>query len=366
MSVNRWNRSISHQGKSANQFIQDYFSDRTVFLIAGAGFDPRSTAVAEAVSNACSNPLAGLLIREERANPDSLQLVAAGNHQTRLQELVPNNTALPIQIFSADNAVTGGIQAARAVANLDLQGITDVVVDVSALSLGISFPVARVLCELLPQGAQPNLHVMFVSEPSTDQEIESTAGDQVTTVHGYKGGLGLDSNNDAAKLWLPLLFRKQRSVLDKIHSFVEPDETCPVLPFPCLNPRLPDELIQYYGESFESSWEVDPKNLVFADEQKPLDIYRTILRIDDARRQVFQDVCGSMTVLTPIGSKVLAIGAMLAAIERDFPVVYIESIDYRVDLDKLQQLRQGTGDIGHVWISGEAYASINDTEGIVS
>ena len=62
----------------------------------------------------------------------------------------------------------------------------------------------------------------------------------------------------------------------------------------------------------------------------------------------------------------MSIGAMLAAIERDFPVIYIESVEYHVDLDKLNRARESRGDIVHVWISGEAYATIGDTEGTVS
>lgn len=361
MSAAIWDRTVSHTGSDSVHFISSHFSDeqRCVFVIAGAGFDPRSTIISSQLQAACKNKLSGLLIQEKRPNPDAGHAEAAEANVSRLQEVVPAGSVLPVQIFSADNAVTGGIEIAREIAKLDFSEFTDIVVDVSAMSLGISFPVVAVLRNVIGERTQkPNLHVMVVNEPVTDHTIQGTAGDQVSAIHGFKGGFGLDGNKRAAKLWLPLLFRKQQSLFDKIHSFVEPDETCPVLPFPAANPRLPDELIEYYGESIESRWEVDPRNLVYADERKPLDFYRTILRIDDARKRVFAEVCGSMTILTPIGSKVLAIGAMLAAIERQFPVIYIESIDYDVDLDKLEQTRDVQGDIVHVWLSGEAYASI--------
>lgn len=369
MSDAIWNRTVSHSGLPATQFIAKYFSEegRQVFVISGAGFDPRSTIISSQLAAACKNDLSGLLIRESRPNPDPTHAEAAEANVDRLQQLVPKGTVLPVQIFSADNAVIGGIEIAKQISQLDLAEFTDVVVDVSALSLGISFPIVAVLRNLLGERSQkPNLHVMVVNEPLTDIEIRATAGEQVSTIHGFKGSFGLDESKGAAKLWLPLLFRKQQSLFDKIHSFVKPDETCPVLPFPATNPRLPDELIEFYGESIESRWEVDPRNLVYADERRPLDFYRTILRIDDARRRVFTEVCGSMTILTPIGSKVLAIGAMLAAIEREFPVIYIESVDYDVDLEKLGSSREIDGEIVHVWLSGEAYASISDTKGIVS
>ena len=71
---------------------------------------------------------------------------------------------------------------------------------------------------------------------------------------------------------------------------------------------------------------------VYADEMNPLDFYRTVLRIDDGRHQVFEGIGGSLLVLSPIGSKVLAIGGMMAAIERDLPVMYVEALSYSTEL----------------------------------
>jgi len=49
MSVARkWEPCIYHRGQHADQFVQEYLAlpGRKVLLIAGAGFDPRSTRVA--------------------------------------------------------------------------------------------------------------------------------------------------------------------------------------------------------------------------------------------------------------------------------------------------------------------------------
>src|SRR5207244_4368050 len=102
----------------------------------------------------------------------------------------------------------------------------------------------------------------------------------------------------------------------------------PVLPFPSLDPRIGDRLIEHYGSEFENRWSVDSRNIIYADETNPLDFYRTVLRIDDGRYPVFQGTGGSLLLLSPIGSKVLAIGAMMAAMERDLPVVYVEALAY--------------------------------------
>jgi hypothetical protein len=120
---------------------------------------------------------------------------------------------------------------------------------------------------------------------------------------------------------------------------------------------LADELIEQYSSEFDSTWGVDTRNLVYADEKKPLDLYRTLLRIDDARKPVFAGTGGSMIILSPVGSKVLAIGALMAALERDFPVANVEAIAYSVDFNKIDAGRSESGEVVHVWLYGEAYAA---------
>ena len=53
----------------------------------------------------------------------------------------------------------------------------------------------------------------------------------------------------------------------------------------------------------------------------------------------------------------------MAALERDFTVMYVESIGYAVDFARIDaaQTRQPS-DIVHVWLHGEAYASMGATE----
>ena len=44
----RWDPCVAHRGAEVAAFIADYFAaaERRVLFVAGAGFDPRSTAVA--------------------------------------------------------------------------------------------------------------------------------------------------------------------------------------------------------------------------------------------------------------------------------------------------------------------------------
>ena len=131
---------------------------------------------------------------------------------------------------------------------------------------------------------------------------------------------------------------------------------CPILPFPSSSPRLPDELIEEFAEELQTSWSVDVRDLVYADEKSPLDLYRTILRIDDARRRVFESVGGSQIVLSPIGSKALSLGALMAALERDFTILHVEAIGYTLDISRVDEVTS-TAELVHIWLYGDAYGS---------
>ena len=132
------------------------------------------------------------------------------------------------------------------------------------------------------------------------------------------------------------------------------DDVCPILPFPASDQRAIDSLLVEYRVEL-GAWDVDPRDLIYAHESDPLDVYRTIMKMDAGRRRIFEEIGGSQIVPSPVGSKVLSFGALMAAMERDFPVMYVEALDYQVDEARLD--RDGDrGEIVHLWLKGEAYA----------
>jgi hypothetical protein len=353
----RWDRCVYHLGKHTEEFFEQYLSEphRQVLLLAGAGFDPRSTAVAERLARYGSGHTRGYFLREERPRPDPILSARAKENEKALLDLLPGSSVERLDVFAADSAVVGGRAAVRLVNSLSLEGLTDLFVDFSALSIGVAFPIVRHLLGRVERSGQ-NLHLVIADEPGTDAAISSTEADVADAIHGFKGGWGLDDNSRAAVLWMPQLATGKKAALERIRQRVQPRAFCPILPFPAADPRLPDELIEHYGDEFENTWRVDARDVVYASERGPLDLYRTILRMDDSRKRVFAEIGGSQIVLSPVGSKALAVGALMAALERDFTIMYVEALGYSVDFAKLVTARatQPT-ELVHVWLHGEAY-----------
>ena len=364
MSKARWDRCIYHQGPHTEDFLKRYLGEahRRVLLIAGAGFDPRSTAVAERLGQSGAGRVRGYFLREERPRPDPALVARADQNEKLLLGFLPGSTVQRLDIFTTDNAAVGGRTAVGLVNALPLDGLTDVFVDFSALSIGVAFPVVRHLLARVER-AGVNLHLVVADEPATDAAIVATATDVADAVHGFKGGWGLDANSRAAVLWMPQLAWGKRAVLERIRKRIQPHAFCPILPFPAADPRLPDQLTEHYGEEFENTWQVDARDVVYASERGPLDLYRTILRMDDSRKRVFAEVGGSQIILSPVGSKALAVGALMAALERDFTIMYVEALGYAADFARLDAERAAQpAELVHVWLHGEAYAQPGNKE----
>ncbi|WP_202911722.1 hypothetical protein [Segeticoccus rhizosphaerae] len=348
-----------HRSDSASTFFGDYFGHRKVLLLGGAGFDPRACITAEELERSGAE-LQLQLIRENRAGATEALLAAAEANFLRFQSLTADLHTIDVDIFDKDGAIVGGRRAAAAISELGVDGYSDVVVDISALSIGTSFPLVRLLVEKFSQGARPtNLHITVAHAPEIDAGIGRTAGDRPGWIHGFSGTHEVDRDQIPAKLWMPQLSFGRRQEIRRIYEFVDPDDTCPILPFPARDPLLADKIAIEYREELLSTWQVDVRNIVYADEDDPLDVYRTILRIDDLRQPVFAGSGGSATIVSPTGSKLTALGTLMACIERDLPVAYLEAESYEVDTAapswSMSATTNAKPNLVHLWLEGDAY-----------
>src|SRR5436190_1739889 len=137
MRTRRWEPCVYHRGAHADDFLREYLArqDRRVLLIAGAGFDPRSVRVAPLFPEALRKTTPAILIREERPNPTADLLERAVRHRDQLIAAFPLAKEHAVQIFARDNAIIGGREGAKLMSGQSLAGLTDIFVDMSALSI---------------------------------------------------------------------------------------------------------------------------------------------------------------------------------------------------------------------------------------
>lgn len=362
----RWEQCVSHRGNAAETFLRSYFGqkDRNIRLVAGAGFDPRSARVASLLAEVAPGRVAGLFLREDRPAPRPELMSSADENDAKLRALMPGSRVERFDVFdTVDTAPVGGRRVIGVLRRaLVTAGITDLVIDCSALSVGVCFSIAR-YCYETAVDERLNLHMMVVDHPETDGAIQATHCGQPSSPHGFQGDWRLDECSRAARLWMPQLGQGKRPVLELVHQFVAPHAVCPILPFPATAPRSPDRLIEEYGDLFEAAWEVDARDLIYAHEKSPVDLYQTILRIADARHGVFSGTGGSEVILSPVGSKALALGMLMAALERNFAVVLVESLTYNPSPSVFGARAAPSGELVHIWLHGEAYGATQEGGG---
>lgn len=357
-----WENCITHFDTGVSGFIDDYFSQtsRRCVLVAGAGFDPRAKSVPHRLAATMGARVHGLFIREDRGDPAiNLQQLAEQN-EARLKSIIADCDVSHVQIFSADDgAPIGGHGARSALEKYKWPAeVTDIVLDMSALSTGVGFPLARMLLEYAEAKPGLSLHVMVVSNPELDDRIVGEPSLQVQAVRGYSGPSGGYEALPVARIWLPQLGRGRVDTLRRIRTTLDNVyKVCPIVPFPARNPRRADELLAEYQAPLLNEWQVDARDLIYVSERNPLDCYRTISTLKSRYDQTVKDVFFPQIILSPFGSKVIAVGAMMAAIEHNLSVQYVETLRYEFETEVLDESEAPPDMAVHVWLHGPIYGS---------
>ena len=369
----RWeDYCIWHEDEKVEKFCQNYFTkhDRKVVLFAAGGFDQRCTHIPSLLANNHHNQSPRLYtIREERPHPDQDLLERATPNLSTLNNLYPNAETWAIPIFhKEDQHIIGGSELAKRFRNIlpDIEECTDVVLDLSAFSTGILFTLSHLAWDYCI-AKNINLHVFMSYHPEYDRRIKSINHDRPTLIHGFSDQYGLDENSNQARLWIPHFNPGKRQAIRQIYQTLKSAgesrksglDICPVLPFPARDPRTADSDASAFQDEFQDqdpiqSWHIDGRHILHAAQDDPLDLYRQILSVHRARTQVFEQ--GSQTILSPAGSKILSLGFLLAALDYDLPVYYMESSGYKVELghDTSQNSTRTLKQL-HLWLLGTPY-----------
>ena len=354
----RWDPCVVQNGADFKKFVSDYLdkSGHKALVIGGAGFDPRAMQGARELAACKACALEAVFFREERLMDQPILRPRADNAERELGTILKGAVFPRIQIIPDGVTAVGGRQAVREISNRDFSQYTDIFIDISALSGGVYFSLVAFfvgICERLPN---LNLHLLVIEQPKVDQKINGVPSDRAAMLHGFKGEQSLDSNEEQALLWIPTLSPGNPDSMIKIYQFIHrkdtPIDVCPIMPFPGQNPKLPDLLYEEYYENLRT-WNVDGRNFLYAAESDPLDSYRAIHQLVSERKKLFAKLGGSQTVLSPLGNKMLSVGAMLAAIDLTLPVAMVEVIGYD------EQPDIGTAcdglELRHIWLCGAAY-----------
>ena len=107
---------------------------------------------------------------------------------------------------------------------------------------------------------------------------EEGIDDDASYMHGFASDLVQESTAAVPRVWIPVLGEGKEEQIIRLYDYVKPDEICPVLPSPSVNPRRADDLIAEYRAILFDRLRVEPQNIIYASEWNPFEVYRQIYR----------------------------------------------------------------------------------------
>ena len=388
-----WDRYVFRRGNGVHQLWDRLFDGRPIKIlyIAGRGFDVRAqAAMRELVSSLTAS---GRKI-------ESAKLVLVGFSDYELAEdiaaLSEENAKQLQNIFSAvggskdifigsssDGEDDIGASAALGVGIKavleELGDQTDIVLDVSSLPrVAYLALLTNLLNRLVPNkthgvnGASPlaaggvNFQVLVAEDARLDGIIRAEdPSNDLVLIPGFMGAMHAESVRDWPLVWFPILGENRAGQLKKLMSLAEiPDsaEICPVLPHPSRHPRRADDLLVEYTTPLFDTLRTPTTNILHVHESNPFEAYRQLFRAMSRYRDSIMILGGCRIVVTPLGSKLVTLGAGLACFEMrpaDLNAKYGVAIPHAEPkryVASIQDLKDSRPEISTLLLTGEAYS----------
>lgn len=328
-------------------------------VVVGSGFDIRATVAVERMVRVAKGPVDGLMIMLPEDSTDPGARPFAQSNQERIEEIVTSSGGtLHVQALPDynDSRSLGRLVSRNFQESGLLDAYSDVTLEVSAMPRSVYFPLIRGILERAHRPASDDLHwtgdfhVAVCESPRADASILEEGTTPMSPIGGF-GSSGVDTA--VTKIWVPVLGERSGARVSRLYEELEPNETCPVVPWPSTDPRRGDRLILEYRQLLFEDIRLEARNIIHAAERNPFDLYRTIGVL--WRRYVEAlGLLGQVSmVLSSHSSKLLSVGVLLAAYEYDLDVQHVSPGSYGL-LDGHEELGE-VYDLYNVWLVGEPY-----------
>ena len=330
-----------------------------LLFVAGSGFDPRATAVLERLASTTGRAIDGLILELPDAATDLAVRPLAERNRAEIEELVvASGGQLQVQVLPAYNdARSIGILISRHFQQSKaLDAYKEVIIEISAMPRSMFFPLIRGVLERahLPEQHDQywggDLHVAVCENPEADESILEEGATPMAPIGGFAQPRG---EKPATTIWVPVLGERAAARVKALYEELEPDETCPVLPWPSRDPRRGDRLMLEYRRLLFEEIRLESRNVIYAAERNPFDLYRTLDALHDRYVESLSPLGVVGMVLSSHSSKLLSVGVLLTAYEHNLIVQHVSPGSYGLR-DGADQLRVHD-EIYDLWLTGEPY-----------
>jgi hypothetical protein len=330
----------------------------TTLVVMAIGFDPRCvTALHRIVAITPRAHVLAIDLQRGDAPSDPRLDARRDHHRQVIMEIVASDKLVTLDYPRVHEPASAGRLLARHVAD-EVRGgeFRHVIVDISATPTTLSFPIVRALLDLAAEG--PNLvelQVVVTENPLLDGMIEDVGVEEAHLVAGFSSPLNRARADNELRIWTPLLGEGANAALRAVHTEIAADGVCPIVPFPARNARRADELILEHRALLEDEFLVRPGDYIYAAERNPFDLYRTLVRFAADTQQTLSPVGPAVVAISCHSSKLLSVGALLAAYHSQLPVVAAAPTGYRLADDAYAASAREGDRLACLWIRGAPY-----------
>ncbi|MCI4652598.1 hypothetical protein [Sphingomonas aquatilis] len=340
---------------------------RRLLLVLGRGFDVRTLETARRLHALGADVHVWQLAFDNGLGDSEARSAMTAENHKGLVDLFGEDRIKPVPIDiggpSGNTATPLNTQSALQKAG-DCQDFDDVIVDISAMPRMVAMTAVSVLLFRLDKlaetgGKSVNLHVTTAESVSADiGAARGSLRDGVTFVRGFSGHLEEQTTQNWPRVWFPVLGERQRDRLSLIQELLDPDEICPVIPFPTKKPRRGDEVVGEHRETLFDDFQIEPANILLASEYNPFEAYKQIYTAMDQYKRALRTMGGCKLFVSPLSSKLLSIGVLLACYDHRYGAGFDEGFDVGipyVETAVYGDPEQGAGEfeLHSMWIRGD-------------
>ena len=345
----RWDPYLLLEGDEVLEFWNSCLPtgvEGKMLYIMGQGFDPRMNVGIHQLMQASYNGSCDCVTVEmlnERHQPHEEFAEAAARNLDDLEKLKSARLRVvskSVELWREEGGNrerTGPELAGRLFPSAEISGYTDVVLDVSAFPRGVYFPLLASLLKTIDamDSGKPNLHVFAAEDAKLDGRItELGLEEDAYFVPHFRGSVM--SEAAGAVVWFPIVGEGRTVQLEVVQQLIDGlEEVCPVFPMPSRDPRRADELIRQVSDFLINQWENDPRKFVYVSERNPFQTYRHLVQSVRQYHEALSPIGGCRAVISAHSSKLLSIGALLAAYELkaeiEVGLANVDATGYRIE-----------------------------------
>lgn len=374
----RWENYFMKSDGGFYSFWKDYQSKNNldILFIMGMGFDPRTSLAIESIySTKSTHKRDTVLLRyyKNAEDTDEAPTPELKENLDRLNNFLSNEGHSNPQIRkvimrSEDDKSIASVNATHIVPDFSVfQNYSDIVIDISAMPRGIFIPLINKCLDIIDKYNQANetkknLHVVVTENAKLDSLIFDRGTEETAEyIYGFRIK-EIDKTEDQKEVWIPILGENQLNQFKKIEAGLKPVEVCPILPFPCENLRRGDNLIIEYQERLLNNSNTEIKNIVYADESNPFQVYRLLNKTINRYNESFKLLSGCKIIISALSSKLLTMGAFMAVYEAkkkglNIGIMHVESLKHDLSPEYEEQKNEvaKNNKLFEIWLTGSPY-----------